>query len=270
MALERFGLDGRVALVTGAGRGIGAATARVLAEAGADVVLTARSQDQLELVAADVEAHGRRAAVVPADANDLEALAGVVDEAVERLGALDVVVNNVGGTMPRPFLDTTPGYMERAFHFNVTTAFEVTRRATPHLLASSGRHGPGVPSVVNISSAIGRLRNRGVVAYATAKAAMSHMTRLTAADLAPRVRVNAVAVGSTATSALEAVLEDRDLHDEMVAGTPMGRLGDPEDVALAVLYLASPASSWVTGKVLEVDGGVEEATRTSRLADLAP
>ena len=155
MALERFRLEDRVALVTGAGRGIGAATARVLAEAGADLVLTARSADQLEAVADDVRALGRRVAVVPADANDLEALAGVVETGVEQLGGLDVVVNNVGGTMPRPFLDTTPGYMERAFHFNVTTAFEVTRKATPHLLASSDRHGQGVPSVVNISSAIG-------------------------------------------------------------------------------------------------------------------
>jgi 7-alpha-hydroxysteroid dehydrogenase len=163
--------------------------------------------------------------------------------------------------MPRPFLDTSAGFMERAFHFNVTTAFALTKAATPHLLERGG-------SVVNISSAIGRLRDRGFVGYGTAKAALTHMTRLLAADLAPKVRVNAIAVGSTATSALEIVLENDELHDEMVRRTPMRRLGDPEDIALGVLYLSSAGSSWVTGKVLEIDGGLEEANLELDLPDL--
>ncbi len=117
--------------------------------------------------------------------------------------------------MPRPFLDTSPGFFERSFHFNVTTAFVLSKAATPHLLAS------GAGSIVNISSAIGRLRDRGFVAYGTAKAALSHMTRLTAADLAPKVRVNAIAVGSIATSALEIVLDNPEIHDEMVRRTPL-------------------------------------------------
>ncbi len=128
--------------------------------------------------------------------------------------------------MPRPFLDTSPGFFERSFHFNVTTAFVLSKAATPHLLAS------GAGSIVNISSAIGRLRDRGFVAYGTAKAALSHMTRLTAADLAPKVRVNAIAVGSIATSALEIVLDNPEIHDEMVRRTPLKRLGRPEDIAL--------------------------------------
>ena len=259
--LERFSLQDKVVVVTGAGRGIGAACARGFAEAGADVVLTARSPDQLEVVAADVRAAGRRAVVVPADVNELERLHELVEVAVDELGGIDVVVNNAGGTAPRPFLDTSPGYLERSFHFNVTTAFELTRAAAPHLLERRG-------SVVNISSAIGRLRDRGFVAYGTAKAALTHMTRLLAADLAPKVRVNAIAVGSTATSALETVLESEALHDEMVRRTPLRRLGDPDDIALAALFLASPASSWVTGKVLEVDGGLEEANLALGLPDL--
>ena len=121
--------------------------------------------------------------------------------------------------MPRPFLDTSPGFFERSFHFNVTTAFVLSKAATPHLLAS------GAGSIVNISSAIGRLRDRGFVAYGTAKAALTHMTRLTAADLAPKVRVNAIAVGSIATSALETVLDNPEIHDEMVRRTPLKRLG---------------------------------------------
>jgi 7-alpha-hydroxysteroid dehydrogenase len=259
--LDRFRLDGKVALVTGAGRGIGASTARVFAEAGADLVLLSRTAEQLEAVAADVRGMGGRALVVPCDVNDLDALGAAVAQAVAELGSLDVVVNNAGGTMPRPFLDTSAGYLERAFHFNVTTAFALTKAATPHLLESRG-------SVVNISSAIGRLRDRGFVAYGTAKAALAHMTRLLAADLAPKVRVNAIAVGSTATSALEVVLENEDLHTQMVEGTPLKRLGEPEDIALAALYLASPAGGWVTGKVLEVDGGLEEANLAMGLPDL--
>jgi len=259
--LERFSLTDKVVIVTGAGRGIGAACARAAAEAGADVALTARSLDQLESVAADVRAAGRRALVVPSDVNDLERLRELVGLTVDEFGGIDVVINNAGGTPPRPLLDTTPGFLERSFHFNVTTAFELTRSAAPHLLERRG-------AVVNISSAIGRLRDRGFVAYGTAKAAMTHMTRLLAADLAPKVRVNAIAVGSTATSALETVLDNEEIHAEMVSRTPLRRLGEPDDIALAAIFLASPAASWVTGKVLEVDGGLEEANLALGLPDL--
>src|SRR6187455_1991454 len=120
MALERFQLTDQVAVITGAGRGIGAASARVLAEAGADIVLASRTKDQLDLVADEVRAFGREALVVPLDVKELDRL---VAETVDRFGRLDNVVNNAGGSMPRPFLDTSAGFMERAFHFNVTTAF---------------------------------------------------------------------------------------------------------------------------------------------------
>jgi 7-alpha-hydroxysteroid dehydrogenase len=261
-ALDAFRLDGKVAIVTGAGRGIGASIARTFADAGANIVLTARTKEQLDEVAADVRAAGREALVIPADVNDNDVLEEIVARTVAELGRIDVVVNNAGGTMPRPFLDTSPGFFERSFHFNVTTAFVLSKAATPHLLAS------GDGSIVNISSAIGRLRDRGFVAYGTAKAALSHMTRLTAADLAPKVRVNAIAVGSIATSALEIVLDNPEIHDEMVRRTPLKRLGRPEDIALCALYLASPAGSFVTGKLFEVDGGLEEANLEMGLPDL--
>jgi 7-alpha-hydroxysteroid dehydrogenase len=260
--LDAFKLDGKVAIVTGGGRGIGAAIARTYAGAGADIALAARTKEQLDEVAAEIRALGRQALVLPTDVNDNDAVASIVDETVGQLGRVDVVVNNAGGTMPRPFLDTSPGYMERAFHFNVTSAFVLSKAAAPHLLAS------GAGSIVNISSAIGRLRDRGFVAYGTAKAALTHMTRLLAADLAPKVRVNAIAVGSVATSALEVVLNDDAIRDEMVRRTPLKRLGEPEDIALCALYLASPASSFVTGKLFEVDGGLEEANLELGLPDL--
>jgi 7-alpha-hydroxysteroid dehydrogenase len=260
--LDAFRLDGKAAIVTGAGRGIGAAIARTFAAVGADVVLAARTKEQLDEVAADVRAAGGRALVVPCDVNDNDAVEEIVTRAVDELGRIDVVVNNAGGTMPRPFLDTSAGFLERSFHFNVTTAFVLSKAATPHLLAS------GAGAIVNISSAIGRLRDRGFVGYGTAKAALSHMTRLLAADLAPKVRVNAIAVGSVATSALEIVLDNPEMHDEMVRRTPMKRLGDPADIAACALYLASEAGSFVTGKVLEVDGGLEEANLPLGIPDL--
>ena len=261
-ALDRFRVDGRAAIVTGAGRGIGAASAVLLAEAGADVVLASRTVEQLEAVAKEIEGAGRRAVVAPMDVNDNNSVASLVDRCVEAFGRVDIIVNNAGGTMPRPLLDTSPGYLERAFHFNVTSAFVLSKAAVPHLLESDGA------SIVNISSAIGRLRDRGMLAYGTAKAALSHMTRMMAADLAPKVRVNAIAVGSVATSALEVVLESDELRTQMVDGTPLKRLGEPDDIALAALYLASPASSFVTGKILEVDGGLEEANLELGLPDL--
>jgi 7-alpha-hydroxysteroid dehydrogenase len=261
MVMERFRLDGKAAVVTGAGRGIGAATALALAEAGADVLLSARTEEQLQEVAAQVEKLGRRAVVVAADLNDLDAVAALADRAAEDLGRLDIVVNNVGGTMPREFAKTSPRFLEEAFHFNVSTAHALTRAALPHLLVDGG-------AVVNISSVMGRVPGRGFVAYGTAKAALAHWTRLTAADLSPRVRVNAIAVGSVATSALQIVTDTPELREAMEANTPLRRIGDPDEIAATVLFLASPAGGYVTGKVFEVDGGLEQPNLDMGIADL--
>ena len=262
MALDQFMLTDRVAIVTGAGRGIGAAIARTFAGAGADVVIASRTKDQLDEVAADVRGMGRRAVVVPCDVSETANLQELVDRGMAELGRIDVLVNNAGGTSPRPFLDTSERMFERAFHFNVTTAFALSKLVVPHMLAGDGG------SIVNIGSAIGRLRDRGFVAYGTAKAAMAHMTRLMAADLAPRVRANAIAVGSVATSALETVLENDDIRNEMVEKTPLRRLGRPDDIAFGALWLASPAGSFVTGKVIEIDGGLEAGNLDLHLPDL--
>ena len=262
MILERFRLTDRAAVVTGAGRGIGAATAVALAEAGADVLISSRTAEQLAEVAALVEAAGRRAVAVPADLDDLEATAALADQAAEAFGRLDIVVNNVGGTMPRAYLDTSPRFLEAAFHFNVSTAHALTRAAVPHMLEHDGG------AVVSISSAMGRTAGRGFLAYGTAKAALAHFTRLAATDLAPRIRVNAIAVGSVATSALEIVLTDDDLRRTMEQATPLKRIGEPEDIAAAVVYLSSPAAAYVTGKVIEVDGGLEGPNLDMGMPDL--
>ena len=251
MILERFAMTDKVAIVTGAGRGIGAASAVSLAEAGADLVISARTADQLGEVAKRIEATGRRVVTVPADLSDLGAVAGLVNHARDAYGRLDLVVNNVGGAMPRPFMDTSPGRLEQAFHFNVATAHALLRPAVPLMLENDGG------SAVNISSAMGRVSGRGYLAYGTAKGALAHYTRLAAADLSPRIRVNAIAVGSIATSALDIVMQTDELREALEAGTPLKRIGDPEDIAAAVIYLASEAGSYITGKILEVDGGIE-------------
>lgn len=266
MILDRFKVDGQVAVVTGAGRGIGAGTALALAEAGADVVISARHRDQLEAVAEQVRAAGRRALVVPADLSDLDAAAGLAEAAVAEFGRLDIVVNNVGGTIPNAFMDTDPGYLEEAFHFNVSTAHALTRAAVPRMLAGEEPGG----AVVNVSSIVGRIAGRGYLAYGTAKAALTHYTRHAALDLSPRIRVNAIAVGSVMTSALEFVASDEATMNEMRSKTPLDRVGEVEDIAAAVLYLASPAGSFLTGKVIEADGGLQQTNLDLRLPDLEP
>lgn len=262
MILDRFLITDQVAVVTGAGRGIGAATALALAEAGADVVIAARSQDDLSNVASRIEATGRRAQVVVTDLSDLDNVAALSNIAVEAFGRLDVVVNNLGGAMPREWVRTSSRVLNDAFQFNVATAHALNRAAVPLMLDSGGG------SVVAISSIMGRVSGRGYLAYGTAKGALAHYTRLAARDLAPKIRVNAIAVGSVATSALDIVMGSDELRGQMEAVTPLGRIGDPQDIAASVLYLCSPAGSYVTGKVLEVDGGLEQPSLDLGFADL--
>lgn len=260
--LERFRVDGKVALITGAGRGIGRASALALAEGGADVVIAARTLEQIEEVAEEARAFGVRAEPVAFDVMELDRLGELVEVATERLGGLDLLVNNAGGSFPKPLLETSVASFERAFRFNVTTALELTKQSVPAMLARGGG------SVVNISSAIGRLTDRGFAAYGTAKGALTHLTRLMASDLSPHIRVNGIATGSIATSALDMVLTDEGLRTAMEDATPLKRLGDPEDIAAGVLYLCSPAGSFLTGKLLEIDGGVEAPTLGLGLPDL--
>ena len=260
--LDLFTVEGQVAIVTGAGRGIGAASALALAEAGADVVVSARTADQLDDVAGRIRGAGRRAAVVPADLNDTANLPNLVDAAVSEFGRVDIVVNNVGGAMPTALMDTTDKFLEDAFHFNVTTALALTRAAVPVMMETGGG------SIVNISSVMGRVSGRGYLAYGTAKAALAHMTRLMATDLSPRIRVNGIAVGAVATSALDIVMSNDDLRTSMEGATPLGRIGDPQEIAAGVLYLASKAGAFITGKIIEIDGGTERPTLDMPLPDL--
>jgi len=252
MILDLFKLTDRVAIVTGAGKGIGRGIAVAFAEAGADVACAARTVADIEETARQVRERGRRAIAVPCDVNRTEDLDRLVATTMRELGRLDVLVNNAGGTGPRPAMATSEGYFERALRFNATTAFLLTQKSVPHMLASAGGG-----SVVNISSRASDMVQTAFVAYAAGKAALNMMTRNMAAELAPKVRINALSVGGVATEALGVVLTDDNLRKQFEANTPMGRPGTVEDIAAAALYLASPAASWVTGKIFQIDGGTE-------------
>lgn len=251
MILDKFRLDNCVAVVTGAGRGLGAAIAVAFAEAGADVVIAARTRSQLETVAEQIDGAGRRAHIVAADLAHPEETAKLAGEAVDAFGKLDIVVNNVGGSMPNMLLTTSAKDLKDALTFNVVTAHALTSAAVPLMLEHSGGG-----SIINITSTMGRLAGRGFAAYGTAKAALAHYTRLAAMDLCPKIRVNGIAPGSILTSALDVVASNDELREPMEKVTPMRRLGEPDDIAAAAVYLASPAGSYLTGKVLEVDGGI--------------
>jgi len=248
--LDRFRLTDRVSLVTGAGRGIGRGIALAFAELGAHVVCAARSEAEIEAVAEEARRFGSRALAVPCDVTDPAQLEDVTRRTIAEFGRIDLLVNNAGGYPPMPFLDTDLASWEWCFKFNLNSAFALTRACVPHMLAGDGG------AILNISSAAGRIVRKNFVAYGTAKAALSFMTKQLAAELAPRVRVNALAVGAVETAALRPFLND-EIRGQMEALTPMRSIGTVEDIALAALWLCSPAGRWVTGKVVEVEGGIE-------------
>jgi len=262
--LDRFTVTGQAAIVTGSGRGIGAATAVALAQAGADVVLAARTEEQLHQVATTVESAGQRAVVMAGDLSDVDVMASLAQTAYDAFGRLDIVVNNLGGSMPRPLLDTSPRALEAAFHFNVSAGHALVRAAVPLMLMGDAPGG----AIVSVSSVVGHVGARGYLAYGTVKGAVEQYTRLAARDLAPRIRVNAVAVGSAATSALDIVMSSEELRTTMEEATPLHRIAHPDEIAGAILFLVSAAGSFITGKILEVDGGLQSANLEFGLPDL--
>lgn len=255
----------RVALVTGSGKGIGAACAIELAARGLDVVICSRTQADLDAVAQQVEAIGKKAWPVVADLSDDVGASALVEQALEAAGRVDVVVNNAGGYQPRPFVATRYRHLEAAFRFNVAVPFEISRLLVPQMLERANG------SIVNIGSVAAIHPNRGYLAYSTAKAALSQMTRSMAADLAPKIRVNAVLPGAIETDALKWFLsttEGETMRKTMLDKTRMRRNGTPEDIAKAVAFMALDDAAWITGKLLEVDGGAGDELTPMGIDDL--
>lgn len=249
--MNLFTLEGKVAIITGGGRGIGAGIARVFSDAGAAVALTARTLAQVEEVAAEINAAGGRALAIQADFYDNSQLPAVIDRTIAEFGGIDVLVNNAGAGGSPPFIDTRVEHMQAALQLMVLAPFELARLAAPSMLERPGA------SIINMTS-VGHYRHsRGNLAHHTAKGAMAQFTRLLAADLGPKIRVNAIAPAAVETPGLREVFAKHGeaMREKVVRNMRLRRMGTPEDIAYAALYLASPAAGWITGTVLDIDGG---------------
>jgi 2-deoxy-D-gluconate 3-dehydrogenase len=247
---RRFSLEGKVALVTGAGRGLGRAFSLALAQAGADVVVAARTMDDLQSLAGEIRALGRIALPCPLDVADVSSIRGVVGQAVDRLGRLDVLVNNAGTSVRRPALEIAEAEWDRVVDTNLKGAFFCAQAAGRVMVRQrSGK-------IVNVASALAFVASDDLAVYCTTKAAVVQMTRALALEWAPsQVNVNAIAPTTTRTPMMERRLADPAIHQSYVRNIPMGRVGAPDDLIGALLFLASPASDFVTGQTVVVDGG---------------
>lgn len=249
-AAPPFSLAGQAALVTGANRGIGRACALALARAGADIVVACRDPAAGDDVVAQARALGVRATGVAMDLRSVASIDAAFDRVEREFAPVSVLVNNAGGSVPAPALETTPAEFDAMFELNVRGAFFASQRAARTMLAA------GRGAIVNIASQAGLVALPGEPVYCMTKAAMIHMTRCLAAEWAPRqLRVNAVAPTFTRTDSTRAWLENPASLRSLLDRIPLGRIGEPEQVAEPVVFLASAAAGMVTGATLVIDGG---------------
>jgi NAD(P)-dependent dehydrogenase (short-subunit alcohol dehydrogenase family) len=243
-------LRGKVAVVTGASRGLGRAIALALAAEGADVVLAARSRPHLEDTARLVEASGVRALVLPTDVQRYDEVDTLMREAVTRLGRLDIVVNNSGVAKVTPFAEITPEDWQAILGVNLTGVFHGCRAAAPHLIAQrSGK-------IVNIASVLGAVGLPGYAAYAASKGGVIALTRTLGVEWSRHgVQVNAIAPGWFATDMSHDAFADPRVNERLTRDIPARRIGRPDEIGPLAVYLASPASDFMTGQTVFLDGG---------------
>ncbi|MDH2206986.1 MULTISPECIES: glucose 1-dehydrogenase [Empedobacter] len=245
-----FDLTGKTAIVTGGGNGIGKACCEMLAAYGANVVVSDYKIEPANKVVEEITSKGGKAIALDCDVTKDEALVNLVEKTLEAYGQINILVNNVGGGgagRESPY-EISVNEFERVFQMNVFSMWRLCQLVSPHMKSS------GYGSIINMSSMASINKSPAISAYASSKAAINHMTRNLAFDFGPEIRINAVGPGAIRTQALQTVLTP-EIEKTMLKHTPLERLGEPEDIAGAVLYFAAPVSVWVSGQVLFVNGG---------------
>jgi NAD(P)-dependent dehydrogenase (short-subunit alcohol dehydrogenase family) len=246
-----FRLDGRQALVTGASKGIGLGIARAMAEAGADVVLVARNQGELESAAAGLRQTGRQVHVAPVDLRDTERIPAWYDQLVKEHGRTDVLVNAAGITRRAPAEDLTPADWNDTLAVNLTAVFVLCQAFARHAITAQAKG-----KIINIASLMTAAARKTTAAYTASKGGIGQLTKALAVDWAEKgILVNAIAPGYIATKLTEPLWKDGQFDAWVKQRCPLGRWGTPEDIAWPAVFLASPAADYVTGQILFVDGG---------------
>lgn len=248
--LRTFDLSGKVALVTGASKGLGNAMAKALAQAGADVVLTARTLPLLEELAQVIEGYGRKALALQCNVGVYDEVQKMVKIAVEEMGKIAVLINNAGMTLNRPFRDLTYEEWETIIHVNLNSVFSACKAVGPHFVKQ--RRG----KVINVSSVLGERATWNSLAYCTSKAALIHFTRALAFEWARyQVNVNSIAPGYFKTEMSDMIEGHPETKKMVIEHIPFGRMGNPEDLDGLAIFLSSSASDYITGQTIFIDGG---------------
>lgn len=254
--MEAFSLKGKVAIVTGASRGIGRAIALRLARAGAKVTVSSRKLENVEGVAEEIRAADGEAMAIQAHVGHADQVEEMVARTVEAFGRVDIAVNNAA-TNPHfgPILAADEGQWDKILDTNLKSVFRVARAVAPHMKAQGGG------KIINIASVAGLRPSPAMGIYSVSKAGVIMLTQVLALELAPdNIQVNAIAPGVIKTRFSQVLWQTPQLAEPILKGTPLGRFGEPEDVAGLALFLASPASDYVTGAVFVVDGGITIAS----------
>ncbi|MGL4538949.1 MAG: glucose 1-dehydrogenase [Cetobacterium sp.] len=250
---NHYNLKGMVAIITGAGAGIGKASALMLARAGANIVCADLNKVDADNTAIEARGEGVKAIGVKCDVTSIQDLEEVVKATIQEFGKINILVNNAGGGGGgrEKFLELTSEYLQKIYNLNVFSIFNLSRLCAPHMIASE------YGSIVNISSMASLMQSHNMSVYGSSKAAINQLTKYMAVDLGPIIRVNAIAPGAIKTHALATVLTP-ELEEVMLKKTPMKVLGEADDIAMAVFFLASPLSKWITGQILPVNGGGDQ------------